>query len=528
MFVCTLLSVALFPHLPASAAEDGSLATILDETVREEMERQEIPGVAYALVSGDRVVHRGCFGTRKLGEEGIDWQVDRETVFQIGSATKAFTATLTATLVEEDAIGWEDRVTDHLPGFRLKDSFAQEDFRIFDLMAQHSGLPGYALDMMPALGYEGDDAVKALRYVEPASPFRSEYAYQNILFLYVADLIEKTTGESWNKNIEARIANPLELDSVGATWEAFVDTGDNMAWLHRMTLDGTEMLPLDWPWQDWVYRVSPAGAIHLDIDDFARWLRVQINRGSVDGTRILPAEQMDYLTAPKTLISVGGGGSYAYCLGWLREESPNGVDIVWHNGATLGAHSIIGFLPDHGVGIAVLTNQSGNLLPELMLQTLGAHLAGKGTEIPAGIAAPLRATNRTASKGALPAQEIDTYSGTYDSPIYGTLKVTGEGEDLTARFETPRPLETALTPLSEDVFAGEWDFLPDPAIRLSFQGGEGGKPAAVTVDVLDDGQGMGRFDREDSDGGGGCAAGGTLPAAVLLLLPLALTTFRNH
>ncbi|TLM98448.1 beta-lactamase family protein, partial [bacterium] len=173
------------------------------------------PGIAVAIVKGDRLIYAKGFGVKKLG---CSDPVDENTVFQVGSVTKSFTSALVSMLVEDDQITWKSKVKDHLPNFRLHDPLATREFTVEDLMSQRSGLPPHAGCLLPHLGFNRAHIMNTLRYIKPASSFRSEYAYQNNLFLAAAALIEKKTGMSWEKNLLTRILKPLGMVNSTATF----------------------------------------------------------------------------------------------------------------------------------------------------------------------------------------------------------------------------------------------------------------------------------------------------------------------
>ncbi|NNC09993.1 beta-lactamase family protein, partial [Corallococcus exiguus] len=137
----------------------------------------DAPGVAIGIVSGDRLVYAKGFGVRGKADAG---PVDPRTIFQIGSATKGFLAATLGIMVDRGRIHWDDRVIDLDPDFQLKDPWVTREFRVFDLMAQRSGLPPYANDALGAFGIGQDALIRSLRYVEPVSSFRSTFAYTNI------------------------------------------------------------------------------------------------------------------------------------------------------------------------------------------------------------------------------------------------------------------------------------------------------------------------------------------------------------
>lgn len=505
LLLCLLLVVPV-GHSSAAVHDSGELVPLLDETALRGMEVWDIPGVAYALVSGDKVIHRACFGSRKKGETGPSWSVDERTVFQIGSTTKAFTAALMAMLVDEGCLFWDDRVEEHLPGFRLYDPFARKDFRIVDLMAQRSGLPDHSLDGMAILGYGREAVMNALRHVRPEAPFRSTFAYQNALFLYAAAIIEKETGRSWERNLQDRIFGPLGMESAGATFDGFTADQARMAWLHRLKKEGTEVLPMDWPWQDWVYTMGPAGSIHADIEDFARWLVFLIGKGSVGERQLLAEEQVNFLMTPQTLMAFNQGDGAAYCQGWVR-ECYQGADLVWHNGATLGAHSIIALLPEEKAGIVVLTNQTGNELPEAMMRTFADFLSGSSDKDWVGaLCRGDRGDDEAVGAEPLcPVRNATEYVGRYRNPVYGEIQVAEDEGGLRLVFLAPKPQELRLETGDGGTFTADWEIFPDPRVVVRFEPGDDGRMMSLVVEPLDDdGHGLGRFQRcrEESSQGG--------------------------
>lgn len=167
-----------------------------EQYAEKSMKEWHIPGMAIGIVQGDKVIYARAFGVKDLSNED---PVNLDTLFQIGSVTKSFTAALTAMLVDEGKFKWDDKVTDYLPDFMLFDPWTTREFQVVDLMSQRSGLPPHAGDSLYLLGYDRAYIKHALRYIPPASSFRSQYTYVNTLYLYVADLIEKFLEKAGNK-----------------------------------------------------------------------------------------------------------------------------------------------------------------------------------------------------------------------------------------------------------------------------------------------------------------------------------------
>ena len=181
----------------------------------------KVPGMSIAVVKGDKVVYAKGFGTKRAG---MNRPVDADTIFQVGSTTKAFTVALMATLVDEGKADWDDRVIDHFPDFMMYDPWVTREFRVHDLFAQHSGMPFYAGDLQSFIGFDRDHIIHSMRYIKPVYSFRDKFSYVNNLFVAGAKVEEKLTGKTWETLMQERILTPLKMtrssmDEAGLTQE---------------------------------------------------------------------------------------------------------------------------------------------------------------------------------------------------------------------------------------------------------------------------------------------------------------------
>jgi CubicO group peptidase (beta-lactamase class C family) len=160
------------------------------------MKAFDAPGLAIGIDADDRLIYGKGFGVRsKAG--GLP--VDTHTVFQIGSTTKGFLSATIAIMVDRGKLRWDDRVVDLDPEFQLKDPWVTREFRVFDLLAQRSGLPPYANDALGMVGIKESELIRSLRHVEPVSSFRSTFAYTNITHLLAGRVVAKAAGApDWN------------------------------------------------------------------------------------------------------------------------------------------------------------------------------------------------------------------------------------------------------------------------------------------------------------------------------------------
>jgi len=184
----------------------------LDDTVERARKAFNVPGIAVAVVKDGKVVVAKGYGVRKLGEPD---PVTPRTLFGIASNTKIFTATALAMLVEEGKLGWDDRVVDRLPGFQMSDPYVTREMRTRDLLCHRSGLGLGAGDLMffPETDLTEADILHRLRFIPLSTSFRSEYAYDNILYAVAGALIKEISGKAWATFIQERFFGPLGMRS---------------------------------------------------------------------------------------------------------------------------------------------------------------------------------------------------------------------------------------------------------------------------------------------------------------------------
>jgi len=201
----TLTKLASFALL--ASATFSSWAQIntnnLEEVIKTSMARFDVPGMAVAVVQDDQVVFAKGFGVSNLNTNA---QVNKDTLFGIASNTKAFTSAALAKLVDEGKLSWDDRVIDLLPEFRLYDSYVTREMRIRDLLSHRSGLGLGQGDLMiwPSTDKSIEDILAGLKYLKPASSFRSQYAYNNLMFVTAGEVVARVSGMSWNDYIEKK------------------------------------------------------------------------------------------------------------------------------------------------------------------------------------------------------------------------------------------------------------------------------------------------------------------------------------
>jgi CubicO group peptidase (beta-lactamase class C family) len=431
----------------AMATRVAALIPDLEAYILSGMKAYDVPGLAIGIVTGDRLVHAEGFGVRSKSGGA---QVDTRTVFQIGSVTKAFLTTTMAIMVDRGKLRWDDRVVDLHPGFQLEDPWVTREFRAFDLAAQRSGLPPYVNDALGMLGYPEPAMIRSLRHVKPVSSFRTTFAYTNITHLVAGRIVRDLAGApDWNAVAQRELLDPLGMAETTFTAEA-IKAAPNHAEGHRWTPDGTIEVPFE-PF--FPYTFGPAGNINSTIEEMARWVRLQLGRGSFEGRRVVSAESLAYTRRSK----VACDDKSSYAMGWAQIPTPNGT-IVCHDGGTSGFGAFLGLLPDHDVGVILLSNGENVGLPvalgiwaldRLLDNPVVDHVATALKGAKAKFASEEKVFAKPASPRPFPA--LAPLAGSFASPAFGKAVLRPDGDALVLELKETGA-EFALMPWDGEVF----------------------------------------------------------------------------
>jgi CubicO group peptidase (beta-lactamase class C family) len=451
-----------------SQASIEALLPELEKQVAAGMKAFSVPGVAVGIVHDDKLVYAKGFGLKAQGKPG---PVAPETLFQVGSTTKAFLGVTLAQAVDAGRIGWNDPVIDHHPAFQLSDPWITRDFRVLDLAAQRSGLTPYVNDALALLGFDKETLIRSLRVAPQLGAFRSEFRYLNIPHVVGGEIVAKANGTpSWFASLKHSVLDPLGMAATTATAEAIEKAPDH-ATGHRL-----DSVPVSMPFHPaFPYALGPAGALNSNVPDMAKWLRLQLGRGIFDGKVVVSEENLDVTWTPRVAMNE----RTAYAVGWVASATPRGR-IIWHNGGTSGFGAHAGFLPDARTGIVILTNLENTGMPDSLAMWFYDRVLGNPTvdNIALGAAAS-KAKREAALKeaagfvpGALPANAA-ALAGTYVSPILGDATVSLVNGNLQMKLETTEAIGL-LTASRDDPFLFSATLAPvgDFAGPAAMSGGE--------------------------------------------------------
>ncbi|HJU72684.1 MAG TPA: serine hydrolase [Gemmatimonadaceae bacterium] len=434
--------------LPLQAQERGARsgatpAARLDAYTAQALAAWGLPGTAVAVVHNDSVVFAKGFGVRELGKND---PVTPNSVFAIGSTSKAFTAATVAILVAEGKVKWDDPVAKHLPQFQLFDPYVTRELTVRDLLTHRSGL-ARGDRLWANSGFSRDEVLRRVRYLRPSWSFRSTYGYQNIMFLAAGTVVQTASGKSWDDFVAERIFQPLGMNN-SVTSVTKLSTLADVATPHER-LDSAYR-PV--PWLN-IDNIGPAGSINSSVTDMAQWIRLQLNRGTYKGKRLLDSAAVKEMHTANMSIRPSAqderlypmSNLSAYGLGWsLRDYY--GKKMVSHGGAIRGMRAQVTLIPDAKLGVVVLTNSPQSAFPTAIAnKAVDLYLGNpdrdwsalilkevKDAEVRAVAERKRRESERVT--GTSPSLPLTRYAGVYADSMYGDVQVTEESNKLRLQF----------------------------------------------------------------------------------------------
>ncbi len=450
------------PVLPISAAN-------IDATAIRAMKVFDVPGMAVGIVKDGKLIYAKGYGVREYGKPEL---VDADTLFQIGSNTKAFTAAALSILVDEGKIHWDDKVIDYLPQFRLYDPYVTREFTILDLLTHRSGLGLGAGDLMfyPSTDFTRAEIIHGLRYLKPVSGFRTKFDYDNALYMVAGEIIPAVTGKTWEDFVKERILDPLQMRSCAASYDRIIERSD-IASPHAVVEGKLRVVPVEH-----LSAVGPAGSINCSINDMAKWLATQLAEGRMPlGQTLFSAERSSDMWSMHTIEPIDPALAAltrthfkGYGLGWDLEDE-FGYKRVSHTGGVPGTVTWVTMIPELKLGIMVFTNQdNGSAMQAVGNQILDAYVGAPKRDLvgmlksrmegrTAGATTVEDEVAKTAAHAPPPPLPLDAYAGRYTDAWRGDATVRQEGGRLVLKISRAQDLEGALSPYRGNIFIVRWN-----------------------------------------------------------------------
>ena len=438
--ICSSLVLAVLSAPCAAQARPTAKVNLaaFDQYVAQAVKDWHVTGLAIAVVSDDSLVFARGYGVMDVRKPT---PVNEHTRFAIGSTTKTMTSAALGMLVDEGKLHWDDRVIDILPDFRLYDPYATRETTIRDLMTHRTGLPGTDL-FWAREPFTMAEMIHRLRYVKPATSFRSTMEYQNVTFGIGGAIIEKVSFMPWDAFIRQHILEPLGMRETEPLVASIVG-GANVATPHAPSGDTAIVVPIRS-----TDAIAPAGSVWSSVSDMSKWMRFILDSGRVGSKRLIKPETFTELVTPQIrapmslypALTASRPHGFSYGLGWFIQDYQG--ETVWmHTGSIDGMSAIIGLMPDRRTGVYVLANlDHAELRHALMYKVFDLYAGNPERDWSADLrklfARPpsVVASGAPQASAAPPSLALDRYAATYVDSAYGVVDVKFGGAALTARF----------------------------------------------------------------------------------------------
>ncbi len=441
LLLTCVFTTAIFAQKPTDKRLAG-----LDTLVNRLLKEWHAAGVGIAVVEKNKVIYAGGFGFRDY-ENKVP--VTGNTLFAIGSCTKAFTSALLGKLQADGKLDFDKKVTTYLPGFQFYNNDLTNFVTVRDITCHRTGLPRHDFSwyLNPA---SRDSLVERIQYMEPSAELRQTWQYNNWMFLLQGVIAEKLTGKSWEANVQEQIFQPLGMKTSNFTlWDGqhtdaskgyFADKNDVIKPMDYYKIEG----------------MGPAGSIFSSPSEMANWVMMWINGGKFNGQDVLSETYVREAMSSQMVINAAlpskeNPDAYLanYGMGWFL-SSYRGHYRVEHGGNIDGFSASTSFFPADSIGIVVLVNQDGSPLPGMIRN----YLADKMLKLPprdwhkqrkdavdkAKAAQKEMATTNpdslTRKQGTRPSHLLAEYTGNYEHPGYGAISIFAKNDSLFAHSKS--------------------------------------------------------------------------------------------
>ena len=457
------------------------------EFIEEKRQAWKVPGVAVAIVKDGETIFSQGFGQRSV-EDNLP--VTDETIFAIGSASKAFTAASAAIAVDDGKLDWEKPVQDYLPEFKMYDLFATNRMTVRDLLSHRSGLPRHEFVWYGSKATR-EDIIHRVRYLEPNRDFRTYFQYQNLMYTTAGYLAGKLEGSSWEAVVRDRIFKPLGMShsqfSVNDTQK-----GTNFALGYGEKKEVVEKLPFHN-----IDEMGPAGSINSNLVDMVKWVNFQLSDGKVGEQVVISEGNLRQTQSAQMSIAdplwyeLMSTKIISYGMGWFIQPFQNET-LLHHGGNIDGFSALVTFMPGQKAGVVVLTNLNSNALTETIAWDAYDRILGtQGKDWHSyffNFYQKLKAQSEEAKtksdtdrvQGTQPSHPLSAYVGEYEHPAYETIKITQSSTDPTKLVTIYHDIELATEHYHYDIFQADFSRF-EILLKLTFETDSKGNISSVSI-----------------------------------------------
>ncbi len=457
-----------------------------DAFIAKAMKQYQVPGAAVAVVRDGKVIMMRGYGVRNAAKPD---KVDENTIFQLASITKTFTAAAAGTVVDKGKLNWDTPIFNYLPEFVAYDPYMTRHLTTRDLLAMRTGFPAFTGDALDNFGYNRAEILRRVRYFKPRYSLREVAQYSNPGFFIAGEVAARASGQSWNELVERRLFAPLQMTRSGTSVKDLQKS--NSAAQHAIV--NGKLALVEPSNQD---TMGAAGSVTSTASDLTRWMLMFLNKGSYQGKPVLKPETVEEMFRRSMigeiefseLAPISETTGFYYGLGFDSYDYA-GHHVIEKAGALSGVRTVMTLVPDKNTGIIVLANLNLTAFPEAVRayylnQALGIE-PGKDqdliykksqqlVELVLGAQSVAAPTNPGKFTGTL-----KSLVGAYESELYGRCEISSNGEILKVECG-PAKYTATLKHWNNGVFVMQFPGATSSADKMTFTIGEDGHADSFT------------------------------------------------
>lgn len=457
----------------------------LDKLIKETLKTFEVPGISVGILKDGEVVYAKGHGVRSLANNK---GMNKDTKVGVASNSKGFTCFALAMMVDAGKLNWNDKVRKHIPEFQMYDSWVTDEFTVRDLVTHRSGLGLGAGDLMflpEGNDFKVEDVIANIKHLKPETSFRSQYQYNNNMFIIAGEVLKRVSGMSWDEFIETQIMKPVGMTNSKASYNRVTDKS-NIIDAHVRADGKVIQIP-----HDWSETANPAGGIVSNVPDMLTWAKFLMNDAvTKSGKRLLSTTGFHELWQLQTPLRVRANDAYdsnfrGYGLGWFLTDVKGGHKQVYHTGGLIGTVTQFTMIPDLDLAIVVLTNQMVGSAFNTITNTIKDSYLGyedrgwlkrygtnnrnfikRNDSIKAAVYA-----QTVSAKNNLNLPKPDQITGTYTDSWFGDVEISKSGRGYKIKsIRSPR-LFGELLPYNGTTYVAKWNdrsYDADVFVQFSF------------------------------------------------------------
>ncbi|WP_134090058.1 serine hydrolase [Olivibacter sp. XZL3] len=466
--------------------------TDIDSIFNKVLRDYRLAGFSVAVVQGDSLIYSKGFGYRDYEKR---LPATPNTLYAIGSSSKAFTAALVAKLFG-DSLSLDDKIGKHLPQLHFQDG-REAQVTVRDLMTHRTGITRYDFSWYIFNSMRRDSLLQRVAFMKPTADLRTKWQYNNFMYLAQGMIAERMTGKTWEENVNQHFFIPLGMKrSNFSINEMAVDTNASLGYTVTEN-DSIKKIPY--------YNLKgmgPAGSINSSVLELANWLKLWINGGTYGKDTLLSKSYIRDAASSQMVIGSGLPGAEHpdihmsnYGLGWML-SSYKGHYRVEHGGNIDGFSASVCFFPSDKLGIVVLTNQNGSAAPDVIRNSLADRFLNlskdnwntKSVKQDSTLKdTPKKEKDMARVQGTKPSHSLGDYTGMYQNDAYGRFHISIDKDTLKTHLTQD---SLWLSHYHYDVF----DFkqikngladTSDGQFKINFQTGLEGRIVSATLDLND-------------------------------------------